>query len=185
MSHVKQFYKSKKDFQQFYFHLKQLACPHCQLIGALILHGYLYGYNDKLNHQRITRGQRVFCSNRNRRDGCGRTFSILAFNLLKKFTITTHSLWQYLKRIAHGFNKIQAFKRLNLPFCDSTVYRLYKRFYLTQPKIRTFLLGKCSAPQNAGTRNSFMQTIAHLKQAFNHSHDPIAAFQYDFQSSLL
>ena len=34
--------------KQFYKELKLIKCPHCKLIGFLILHGYLYGYDEKI-----------------------------------------------------------------------------------------------------------------------------------------
>ncbi|MCK5543067.1 MAG: hypothetical protein KAI40_10275, partial [Desulfobacterales bacterium] len=54
--------------------LKIYACPHCNCCGCLILHGFLYGYDDT---DFVRRGHRIFCSNRNLRSGCGRTFPML------------------------------------------------------------------------------------------------------------
>ncbi|VAX37284.1 hypothetical protein MNBD_UNCLBAC01-403 [hydrothermal vent metagenome] len=47
MKVIAQFYKSESDFQNIHHQLKQYACPHCDQIGTLNLHGYLKGYDDK------------------------------------------------------------------------------------------------------------------------------------------
>src|SRR5476649_1963438 len=56
--------------------LKQTPCPHCKVVGALIRHGYLRGYDECNSKQKTVRARRIFCSNRHARHGCGRTFSV-------------------------------------------------------------------------------------------------------------
>ena len=53
--------------------------------------------NDLLtaNGQRV-RGQRVFCSNRGRRGGCGRTFALVLAEVLPRHTVTAPLLWRWL-----------------------------------------------------------------------------------------
>ena len=182
---IKRFYNSSKDFQQFYYGLKQIPCPHCKLIGSLILHGYLSGYDEKVYGKRTIRGRRIFCSNRNRRPGCGKTFSLLAANSLKGFNICAHSLWHFLNNIAKGMCKIQALRSLNIPFSDSTVYRLFKKFSIGQSRIRTILLRHCPPLKPSNIHNPAIQTIFHLKSAFNTSPCPITAFQQSFQTPFL
>ena len=133
------FYKRAADFQRFYHRIKLIRCPHCQKSGHLILHGYLLGYDERSNHLKTIRGRRIFCSNRDRRQGCGRTFSILAAHILKNFTITTLSLWNFLNNIVLGMNKHAAFGFLQLPFSSSSIYRFYQHIYIRQQKIRTLL----------------------------------------------
>lgn len=182
---VKRFYRSKKDFEEFYFGLKQTPCPHCGYIGTLILHGYLYGYDEKIYSKRIIRGHRIFCSNRGRRCGCGRTFSLLKSNILKGFNITAGGLWRFLKGLSAGMNKMNSFKNLDLPFSNTTIYRLYKDFVHYQSRLRTLLLKICRAPQIYHENNPVIQTILHLKSAFKRSLCPVRAFQEHFQASFL
>lgn len=179
------FYKRAADFQAFYRQIKLTRCPHCQRTGCLILHGYLSGYDEKSNHLKTIRGRRIFCSNRDRRQGCGRTFSVLATHILKNFTITTKSLWDFLNNIAQGMNKRAAFGLLQLPFSVSSIYRLYQRIYIRQQSIRTLLLKHSPPPIDVPSRNPLIKTILHIKSTFTRSADPLATFQARFQASLL
>ena len=95
---TKQFYNSAHDLKQFHLRIKQTPCPHCRSVGFLNLHGYLRGYNEKSAHKIIIRARRFFCCPRNQRKGCGRTFSIMAADVLKKFIIRAHSLWLFLRK---------------------------------------------------------------------------------------
>ena len=55
--------------------LKLTPCPHCRTVGTLIRHGVLTGFDDS-SSRRTVRARRIFCSNRHRRCGCGRTVSV-------------------------------------------------------------------------------------------------------------
>ena len=179
------FYKNDPDFKKFHYQIKLIACPHCQITGCLILHGYLYGYDEKNSHQQIIRGHRIFCSNRNQRPGCGGTFSILASHILKNFTITTQSFWDFLVNILKGLNKFAAFSLLKLPFSTSSIYRLYQRIKLCQPHLRTLLLNKIPSPVDVPSPNPLIKTILHIKSAFKYNPDPLSAFQSHFQAYLI
>ncbi|MBU1085885.1 MAG: hypothetical protein KKD05_00015 [Candidatus Omnitrophica bacterium] len=182
---IKHFYSCSGDFQRFYFRLKQTPCPYCKSAGSLILHGYLSGNHQTISGEKIIRGRRIFCSNRNRRVGCGKTFSLLAANILKGFNICANSLWRFLNNISKGMSKIQALKKLNLPFSDSTVYRLFKIFSHRQSRIRTLLLRQSPVPQLPFINHPPIQTIVHLKSAFKNFPCPITAFQLSFQTPFL
>ena len=180
-----QFYRSAKDFQKIHRSLKFTACPHCRKIGTLILHGYLYGYDLKTANRRAVRGRRVFCSNRNRKAGCGRTFSLLQAGRIKRLIIRTRDLWSFLTNIVNGMNVFRAFGALAAPLSTTSIYRLYKRIYLHQYKIRTMLLKRRPAPENIPATNPLIKTIVHIKSVFKRRTDPIAAFQSTFQTSFL
>lgn len=182
---IKRFYRSEKDFRRFYFLLKQMPCPHCKEIGSLILHGYLYGYDEKVYGKRIIRGRRIFCSNRRRRKGCGRTFSLLKSNMLKGFNIGAESFWRFLRGIVKGRDKIQAFRHLRLSFSNTTVYRLWKRFSQCQSRIRTHLFTRHPPPKLLHVHSPAIQTILHLKSVFKRGPCPICAFQECFQMAFL
>jgi len=47
----------------FHHKLKQYPCPHYKLIGFIILHGFLRGYDESSPIERIIRGRRIYCSN--------------------------------------------------------------------------------------------------------------------------
>ena len=182
-----QFYDSENDFRKFYAILKQVMCPHCKLIGKLILWGYLRGNAEDHPNKRVIRGRRVFCNNRNNSNsGCGRTFSVLAAKMIKNFCITAESLWCFLKNNVTLTNKPDdTLIKNDFPLTVSSAYRLWKKFLDSQSKIRSFLTRLCQAPQLPETSRPETQTIKHLKSAFNLSPCPITAFQDHFQRSFI
>lgn len=183
---TKRYYSSEEDFRQFYLNLKQLPCPHCKLTGALILHGYLCGYDEKAFNKRVIRGKRIFCNNRKKHGtGCGRTFSVLAVSMLKKFCISANSFWSFLKNVIKLANKIEALRTLKLPLSNSSAYRLWKRFSHAQSRIRSYLTRHCPKPKLPITSCPATETIVHLESVFNDSSCAISAFQERFQVSFL
>jgi hypothetical protein len=182
---AKRFYSGEEDLKQFHFQLKQTPCPHCRSIGFLNRHGYLRGYAEHDFCKKVIRGRRIFCNNRDCRTGCGRTFSILAAQILKKFLISAPSFWLFLKNVLDGLPKIQAFQAAAAPLTRSSCYRLWKLFRLQQTTIRAKLLNLCSAPRNSLTQSPPLQTIMHLKTAFPSAPCPLTAFQNHFQASFL
>ena len=185
----KKYYTSDKDFNLFRFTLKQLPCPHCKLAGALILHGYLNGYDEGPLNKKVVRGRRIFCSNRRKHfKGCGLTFCVLLAGILKNFSITAKSLWCFLEHILPSSSKIEAFRYLKFPMSASSCYRLWKRFSTSQSRIRTFLVRLSTPPELPITSCPTTQTIAHLESAFGNRTtltSPVAAFQAYFQIPLL
>ncbi len=183
---TKQFYSCQKDFEQFYHNLKLTHCPNCQEVGYLILNGILYGNDEKICTKTILRGHRIFCSNRNQRKGCGKTFSILDSGILKRFTISTRSFWLFLINIFNGMNPVPAFKTLKLSFSTTTIYRLIKTFSNAQSHLRTLLSQRCKPPSLKLNSSSLYETIHHLKYAFkNTPFNPITAFQLTFQKTFI
>ena len=75
----------------------------------------------------MLRGQRVFCSNRGRRGGCGRTFSLFLAEVLPRHTFPASLLWQLLVRLLAGASLQAAAESLRLPFALETVYRLRRK----------------------------------------------------------
>ena len=123
---------SQEEFESVRAKLKTTACPHCKSVGNLIRHGFLRGYDDKHQRERTVRAWRIFCSNRNRATGCGRTFSVWAANKVKRLFLTADSLWSFLKQAVSSGNKLQAFRKLNSGLSDSAPYRIWKRFHQAQ-----------------------------------------------------
>ena len=74
--------------------LKHTPCPHCQVVGTLNRHGCLYGFDDQNLKHKTLRARRVFCSNRQARPGCGRTFSVWCADKIRRLSLTTHCLWR-------------------------------------------------------------------------------------------
>lgn len=93
---------------------KLQACPHCGRTGTLIGHGMLFGYAER-TQERVVRGRRLFCSNRNRRPGCGRTLSIWLGAVIAGFVVRTRTLSHFVGEITEGKTRKAAWKRAGVP----------------------------------------------------------------------
>ena len=119
--------------------LKLTPCPHCQMVGTLIRHGCLRGYDEASTRRKIVRARRLFCSNRNARRGCGRTVSVWCADKIRRLSLSTGTLCRFLRRAASdGIS--EAIRALRCHLSDRTLQRLWQRFDRGQSKIRTALL---------------------------------------------
>lgn len=166
--------------------LKQTSCPHCKAVGTLIRHGYLLGY-DESSRQRTLRARRIFCSNRNARPGCGRTFSVWLADKIRRLSLTAAALWRFLQLAVAG-SVLAAGHAVNGRLSDRTWQRIWERFNQAQCQIRTALHGRSpppdTPPQPMGNpkRQPAAQVLAHLQAAFPDALGPIAAFQQTTQT---
>jgi hypothetical protein len=154
-------------------------CTFCRFIGCLILHGYLRGYDDSHGSATTKRGHSIFCSNRNRRKGCGETVSVLLAHCIKHFIFTARTIWLFYSNALSGMSKRRSMG--NVPASPSTPYRLWKRLCDNIPNIRTRLSHIAAPPDTADVPE--IQTLKHLTDVFADHHNPISAFQLLFQDS--
>lgn len=171
------FYRSAAEWSALAERLKQTPCPHCQVVGTLIRHGFLYGFDESNTQRKTLRARRIFCSNRQARRGCGRTFSVWVADKIRRLSLTTGALWQFLQRVADD-GILAAIRAAKSHLSDRTLQRIWKRFDQGQSQIRTALLGRCPPPElpaKPGQRPA-AQVLAHLQAAFPVL-CPIAAFQ--------
>ena len=129
-------------------------------------------------------GQRVFCSNRGRRGGCGRTFSFFLAEILPRHTFTASWLWQWLIQWLAGASLKAAVEKLRLPFALESVYRLRRKLRQQLDRVRSLLCREQKPPPSAQS-DPLLQTAEHLRAVFAHSECPTAAFQLHFQRPLL
>lgn len=179
----KQFYKSTHELTEFCHDLKQIPCPHCRQRGALILHGYLVGYGEKADEK--IRGRRFFCSNRQHRHGCGRTFSLLAAGLLRCFSIAAPTLWCFMRGLALGLPSLIAFKATKTPLHIHAARRILRRVERAQTRLRSILLRHFPIPEPPDREQPIAQTVNHLQTAFPSASCPITAFQNILQVPFL
>jgi hypothetical protein len=181
------FYRSDAEWVAMAERLKLTPCPHCNVVGTLIRHGCLYGFDDSSPRRKTLRARRVFCSNRQVRRGCGRTFSVWIADKIRRLGLTTVGLWRFLQRAAAG--SIRAASRTaDCHLSERTWQRIWKRFDLGQSKIRTALSGRCPPPElpprlpAAAAHRPAAQVLAHLQAAFPDARCPIAAFQHSLRT---
>ncbi len=169
------FVRNADEWYVFAERLKLMPCPHCQVVGTLIRHGYLYGFDDSSPRRKTVRARRVFCSNRKARRGCGRTFSVWLADKIRRLGLTTGCVWRFLQRAVAG-SILAASRAVPCHLSGRTMQRIWKRFDLGQSKIRTALAARC-APPELPVRTPAAHVLAHLRAAFADA-DPIAAFQH-------
>jgi hypothetical protein len=96
------FYRSAEEWIALAERLKQMPCPHCKVVGALIRQGYLRGYDESSSQRKTVRARRIFCSNRQARRGCGRTLSVWCADKIRRLSLTTGTSWRFLHRAVAG-----------------------------------------------------------------------------------
>jgi hypothetical protein len=181
------FYRSAEQWIAIAERLKQTPCPHCKVVGTLIRHGFLYGFDDTSPRRRTLRARRILCSNRNARHGCGRTFSVWLADKIRRLSLTTAALWRFLQRAAAG-SILAAIRAAGCHLSDRTWQRIWKRFDRGQSKIRTVLSGRCPPPELPAAEPPYRpaaHVLAHLEAAFPDAPCPITAFQHSLRTFFL
>lgn len=162
--------------------IKLVCCPRCKLTGALIGHGLLRGYTEQ-GSQSVVRGRRYFCSNRGRRPGCGRTFSVKLKSILCGFVARTLTLWCFLQAVLGGLSRRAAWLEAGCAhgMSLSSGYRLWRRLCAAQSALRVRLCQQAPAPASAA-RDPLAQLVAHLTAVVgNEPGDLLAAYQHRTQ----
>ena len=179
MSAGRWFCRGEEGFLAIYEKLKATACPHCKVIGLLVLHGFLRGYDESSPREKTVRARRIFCSNRNNRPGCGRTFSVWLADKIRRLSLSAGGLWMFLQSVVAG-GMIAAIRRVNCHLSDRQMQRIWKRFELGQSPIRTALWPRCEPPELPANspQSPAAEVLAHLQAAFPHADCPIADFQH-------
>jgi hypothetical protein len=181
------FYRNDEEWMAISERLKQMSCPHCKVVGMLIRHSCLYGFDESSPQRKTLRARRIFCSNRNARSGCGRTFSVWLADKIRRLGLTTDALWQFLQYAVAG-SMLAAVRAVNCQLSDRTLQRIWKRFNQGQSKIRTALRGRCPPPELPPRPpvkpacHPAAQVLAHLQIAFPDAHCPITAFQHTMRT---
>jgi hypothetical protein len=185
------FYHNADDWLALAERLKQTPCPHCHVVGMLIRHGFLRGFDDSSPQRQTIRARRIFCSNRNARRGCGRTFSVWRADKIRRLSLSTATLWRFLQRAAFG-PLVAALRAAACPLSDRTWQRLWQRFERGQSQIRTALWGRCPPPElpprspgPPARRPAAAQVLAHLEAAFPEVDCPLTAFQHALRTFIV
>ena len=179
MSDGRWFCRGEEGFRAIYEKLKATACPHCKVIGLLVLHGFLRGYDESSPRDKTVRARRIFCSNRNNRQGCGRTFSVWIADKIRRLSLSAGGLWTFLQSVvAEGISA--AIRHVNCHLADRQMQRIWRRFVLGQSAIRSALWPVCRPPElpPQSSQSPVAEVLSHLQAAFPNADCPIADFQH-------
>ncbi len=174
---------TEEELHQYQLSLKMKECPNCGQIGFLICHGFLRGYSTD-GQEIVIRGHRYFCSDRFRKKGCGRTFSVLFPYHIRDFMVTASILWSFLIQIENGLNTKAAWETVAGGFCVESGYRILKKLHIAQSRLRLFLC-KERSPPFVDFKEPLLQLAAHFRTIFPLSSCPFSSFQIHFQEPLL
>ena len=160
--------------------LKHRRCPHCQCARSLNRHSFLYGNDPAAADARMLRGQRVFCCNRGRRGGCGKTFSIFLAAVMPRHSVTAPIVWGLLCLLLAGRSLKSAVESLHTHFALETLYHLAGRLRGRLDVLRPMLFTR-GQPPPCSRVDPLSQTVAHLQAVFPTPACPVADFQCIFQ----
>ena len=166
------------------FSLKQQQCPHCGCAESLNRHSKLYGNDPEQVGKRAERGQRVFCSDRGQRGGCGRTFSIFLAQVLPRHTVRAGALWSLLQELLSGVSIQASTQKLRLPFALESVYGWVSRLRGRLDGVRVALCRRQKAPESSQS-DPLLQTVEHLQGVFSSEVCAVSEVQVVFQQALL
>lgn len=130
------------------------------------------------------RGQRVYCSNRGHRAGCGHTFSVFLSDTLPRHTVTATLLGRLLIALLAGVSLKGAAHCLGLPLPLETLYHLRQRLRRRLDALRTLLCERHHPPDSCQS-DPLLQTVEHLQTLFPGTTALLSAFQLAFQQPFL
>ena len=160
----RRFALDESELKRAHLGIKLVGCPRCGRIGALIGHGWLTGYAER-EQGRVVRGRRFFCSNRYRRPGCGRTFSMLLVTLIAGFVVRALTLWSFVEQVVVGVSRRAAWATAaGDAFSISSAYRLWRRAKAAEISLRARLCREC-APPGSVSDEPLAELLAHFRAA--------------------
>ena len=149
----------------------------------LIGHGLLIGYAE-LGSERVVRGRRLLCSQRGRRSGCGRTFSLRIASVIAGFTVRTGTLSRLLLAVVGGSCIKAAWEHhVSSGLTLGSGYRLWRRLVLAQSHLRSALC-RLGPPPSCAHSQPLAQLASHLQQTLGSTACLFAAFQLTLQRPL-
>lgn len=183
MHELPQFFRDDDHRDRILSKLKLLVCPHCRRANELICNGKRHG-NDPASHRdkRIVRGQRIRCSNRGQRQGCGGNFSIFEARILPRFCVDARLLWAFLEALLNNASVHAAAQTVLRYFSLSSAYRWRRRLADVQTKLRHHLCGLMPTPASPSS-DPLLQLIDHLREALPGQVGSVEAFQGQIQQA--
>jgi hypothetical protein len=115
---------------------KEWTCPHCRRAGTLNAHGALRGLAENAPGKEARRGRRFFCSDRGRRPGCGRTFSVRLAQVFAGASVRTGAWWRFCRGRLEGLGVLAAWEAARGGFSLESAYRWWRGWGRAEPVLR-------------------------------------------------
>ena len=155
-------------------------CEHCHRAGTLVGHGRLVGYAEASSAREV-RGLRLYCSNRHRRVGCGRTFAVWLASIVPRRIVRARTVFTFMVAMATGESAARAWRQAS-SMTLRTGYRIKARLAIAGPAIRSALLSRAPPPSTASASPD-AQLVAHLCAVLGPL-DSFSSYQLAFERSL-
>jgi hypothetical protein len=136
---MKIFFKDIDSVDQFTMNLKttpSLQCPHCKRQGQLLSHGFVY---KKSHVSKKAVGKRIFCSNRNRKKGCGKTIRLYIAEQAHKLHYDTKHLLTFIIALVARLSIQKAYKVATGTEDSRNAYRWIAKLWAKLTTYRKFL----------------------------------------------
>ena len=172
-------------WSNFFRLIKQMRCPFCGRVKTLNRHSFLYGNNPHKPQGQVCRGQRVCCSNRGKRGGCGGSFSVCFGEFLPRHTVTATILWSLLLQWRVSVSIKAASEASQWPLALDTLYHLLQRLRPRLSILRSKLHRRAPPPATSRHRKPLLQTVEHLQAVFPSPLHALIEFQCVFKSPLM
>ncbi len=158
---VKKFFKNTDELKKFLSQIKGETCPHCSNKNYLIVHSIVYR-NTKTG-DRIMTGQRIYCSGRGNKLGCGKTFQLYFSMFTPAIHYSTIEFDIFLLGLIND-QSIQESYHIATKTQDSrNAYRWLNRIKQKIFDLRHFINQSCTSKSHTKYRNPLIETINHLK----------------------
>ncbi|MEO6625418.1 MAG: hypothetical protein ABIN37_11375 [Burkholderiaceae bacterium] len=102
-------------------------CRHCRCAHQLVSHGFVYKKSKGAEPQAV--GKRVFCSNRGRFAGCGRTSQLYLDAVIRKLRYTGEQLVAFMLALIQGVTVQRAYSGVTGTADPRHAYRWLTRLY--------------------------------------------------------
>ena len=178
------FVRDEHELAQVLGNLKQQHCAHCRRTGTLNRHDKVQSNDLESADKQTVRGRRVWCSNRGRRGGCGRTMLIVFARFVPRHSTSAAMLGGLLRRLCGGGSVKSAWEWCGLPVDLQSVYHLLQRLREQLAAVRGALLTRCAPPDSAQT-DPLVSTAEHLRCAFPSASCAVEAFQHALQLPIM
>ncbi len=107
--------------------LEHEQCQHCRCVEQLVSHGFVYKKRTGAEPQAV--GKRVFCSNRGRYTGCGRTSQLYLGAVIRHLHYAGEQLVAFVLALIHGGTVQHAYSGVTGTADPRNAYRWLNRLY--------------------------------------------------------
>lgn len=177
------FFSSRDDLFNYSGQIQLKDCPYCQQCNTLVKHSKIYR-TAKEKGQYIFHGQRIFCSNKKNKNGCGRTFSLNLTIKLPRFNKFTKEVYSFFKKFLETFIISVAWAfAYPQSFDINTPYRFTRLIQKSLGNCIASLLsitGIYQPPQRVKP-NTLLYLISLMQHAFPNAENPLTALILKFQ----